>query len=598
MSSAPVSNSSAAYQGNPVRRLGAFELRELVGRSQHTMAWLAHDPRSDRDVLMLLPRQRPSDDGLLRLWDANARRAARLQHPHVAVVSEVGVHAGWPFLIYELRGLSVPKQGPWASWVGPAAVAKMATEASQALAAAHAAGIVHGDLQPFLLLMAEGGRVRVAGWEVATLRLAGSTAGAIDGEAVAQRRTGAIEDVLALGVIMHAALKGQSALDEPDVSRVVSRISPQGREFLALPSAQMAPMPEPLRAITNRATHSQEQLRYRSARTLVNALEGWAQAEAGDRDGLLTAVADRLRTNGLLPASEDIRDRVQRLVTMEDDNASEMSELIREDIGLALELIRVVHAAQVRDPRRSGSGPVLTIRRAVAMLGLDGVRRVGVGMAPWPGRLSAPEGRALGNVMDRCIQAGRVAQTLRPPGYDAEAVYMVTLLQNLGRLALQYQFPEESAQILRLTQPLASPEAEGGQIPGMAERAACFAVLGVDVDAVGKVAARYCGFDDATWHRLARITGQDTVPPGRSDDDYLRITASCANDAIDALRLPAAQAATALSAVVHRYGKALKLTSKALQDALVPNGLRADIVRVWLRRQGVELPSEDDLDFW
>jgi non-specific serine/threonine protein kinase len=593
-----MSSPPSAYQGNPVRRLGNFELRELVGRSQLIMAWRAHDPRSEREVLMLLPRTRPGDEGLLRLWDANSRRAARLQHPHVAPVAEVGVHAGWPFQIYEMGSLSWPKAAIEGPWTGPAAVGKMATEVSLALAAAHAAGVVHGDLQPFLLIPGEGGRVRVAGWEVATLRLAGTTVGAVDGEALAQRRAGAIEDVLALGIIMHAALRGQPALDEPDVGKVLLRMAPHGRELLTLPPAQISQLPEPLRAITNRATHFQESLRYRSARTLVNALEGWQKAESGEREGLLTLAADRLRSNGLLPSSGDIRDRMQRLVTMEGDSASEMSELIREDIGLGLELIRVVHAEQVRDPRRSGSGPVLTIRRAVAMLGLDGVRRVGLRMTAWPGKLSASEARTLGQVMDRCIQAGCVAQSLRPPGYDAEAVYMVTLIQNLGRLALCCHFPEESIQIHRLTQPVASPEAEGGEVPGMAERAAFFAVLGVDVDALGRVAARYCGFDDATWYRMARITGQDPVPMARSDDDYLRTTASCANDAMDALRLPAPQAASALAAVVHRYGRALKLTSKVLQDALVPNGLRADVAKIWMRRQGVDVPAADDLDFW
>ena len=593
-----MSSPPSAYQGNPVRRLGNFELRELVGRSQLIMAWRAHDPRSEREVLMLLPRTRPGDEGLLRLWDANSRRAARLQHPHVAPVAEVGVHAGWPFQIYEMGSLSWPKAAIEGPWAGPAAVGKMATEVSLALAAAHAAGVVHGDLQPFLLILGEGGRVRVAGWEVATLRLAGTTVGAVDGEALAQRRAGAIEDVLALGIIMHAALRGQPALDEPDVGKVLLRMAPHGCDLLTLPPAQISQLPEPLRAITNRATHFQESLRYRSARTLVNALEGWQKAESGEREGLLTLAADRLRSNGLLPSSGDIRDRMQRLVTMEGDSASEMSELIREDIGLALELIRLVHAEQVRDTRRSGSGPVLTIRRAVAMLGLDGVRRVGLRMTAWPGKLSASEARTLGQVMDRCIQAGCVAQSLRPPGYDAEAVYMVTLIQNLGRLALCCHFPEESIQIHRLTQPVASPEAEGGEVPGMAERAAFFAVLGVDVDALGRVAARYCGFDDATWYRMARITGQDPVPMARSDDDYLRTTASCANDAMDALRLPAPQAASALAAVVHRYGRALKLTSKVLQDALVPNGLRADVAKIWMRRQGVDVPAADDLDFW
>ena len=593
-----MSSPPSAHHGNPVRRLGVYELRALIARSQYTMAWRAHDPRSDREVLMLLPRTRPPDAGLLRLWDANVRRAARLQHPHVAPVAEVGAHAGWPFVVYDMGALSLPKLEGQAQWLGPAAVGKMATEVSLALAAAHDAGVVHGDLQAFLLLEGEGGSVRVAGWEVASLRLSGAAAGAVDGEALAQRRAGAVEDVLALGVIMHAALRGQPALDEPDVGKVLQRMPPHGREFLTLPPAQISQVPEPLRAITNRATHFQESLRYRSARTLLGALEGWAKAEAGEREGLLTVAADRLRSQGLLPSSEDIRDRMQRLGSMEGDSASEMSDLIREDIGLALELIRVVHAALLRDPRRAGSGPVLTIRRAVAMLGLDGVRRVGLGMAAWPGRLSASEARSLGKVMDQCIQAGRVAQSLRPAGYDAEAVFMVTMIQNLGRLALCYHFPEESAQIYRLTQSVASPEAEGGEVPGMAERAACFAVLGVDLDAVGKVVARYCGFDDATWHRLSRITGHDPVPAAHSDDDYLRTTASCANDAVDALRLPASQAASALAAVVHRYGRALKLTSKTLQDALVPNGLKAEVAKIWMRRQGVELPSDGELDFW
>ena len=584
-----------AYRGNPVRRLGTLELKDMLGRSQHTMAWRASDTRSGDEVLLLLPRQRPGTPDLLAHWDSNVRRAARLQHPNVARPVEIAQHGGWPYITYAMGSSRVLGTGLWSEG-GVKAFSRMALGASMALAAAHEAGIVHGDLQPYQMLWDDDGQVRVAGWEVSTLRWASVAQSHPAVEALVQRREAATADVLALGVILHGAVTGQPALGEPDVSKVSDRLPPKGREHLALAPSQVMQVPEPVRAIVNRATHSQELLRYRSARTLARALEGWSAVESGSRQTLLGVLAERLTSHGLLPASENLRDRLARVQAMEEDSAGDMTDLLREDLGLAFELIRSVHAAQERDPRRSGYGPVLSIRRAVALMGIDGVRQVGTGMTPWPGRLGPQERQLLSDVLAHCILAGRLAQALRPPGYDAEVAYMVTQVQNLGRLALCHHFPRESAQIVRLTQTTSTPTGEGAQTAGMNERAACFAVLGVDMEAVGAAAARYCGFDDSAWHRWSRITGRETAPMARTDDDVFRITASCANDAIDALRLPPVPAALALGALVQRYGKSLKITANAMREALMPVGLTPEVAREWQRRQGKKAPADGELD--
>ena len=130
-------------------------------------------------------------------------------------------------------------------------------------------------------------------------------------------------------------------------------------------------------------------------------------------------------------------------------------------MALSFELLRTVNSAQVRGTQIAGNGPVLTLRRAIALLGVDGVRQRGQRAA----RLARAAGRSrrrarCSALMDRVRLAGHAAQALRPPGYDPEVVYLVAVLQNLGRLLVQYHFPEEAEQIRQLMQP-APPAAAG-----------------------------------------------------------------------------------------------------------------------------------------
>jgi non-specific serine/threonine protein kinase len=418
------------------------------------------------------------------------------------------------------------------------------------------------------MLVSEGGQLRVAGVAVAAelaARLDTGPASPTDGAGRAGQRAAAERDLLAIGVLLHGLLAGSPALDEPDIARVVDRLPPLGRDIVRLPWQTAHRIAEPLRAIVNRATERQERQRYRNARTLLRALEGWLQAEGAADAGPLALLADRLRSAGVLPAAAGAAARVARLALMEGQRTYELAEVVLEDFALSFELLRLANGAQAR---AAGSGPVLTVRRAIAMLGLDGVRRSALALREWPGPLDEGGAERLQALQQRIGRAARTALALRPAGYDGEVVYLLTLLQNLGRLVVHYHFADEAQQIVRLMQP-APPAREGEpEEPGMSEEAAAFAVLGADIDAIGQAVARHWGFDDALLKLIQRLPLGTPVRSPDGDDDLLRATASCANEAADALAQPAPKAAAALQRVAQRYGRVLDIGLRELQDAL------------------------------
>ena len=446
------------------------------------------------------------------------------------------------------------------------------------------------------MLVSDSGQVRVAGAGVAAEMNAGTAEGTAAGTVaktaarpapqgsgrraaattesmtLSSHRQAAERDVLALGLLLHGLLAGSSAFDDVDLGRIILRLPPYsghtGRDFVRLPWSLAHPVPDPLRAIVNRATDRQERIRYRSARTVLQALEGWLQAEGSAEGGPLALLADRLRVAGVLPTQPGVGQRAARLALMDREHTMKLAEVVLEDLALAFEMLRLVNSAQVRNVQAAGSGPVVTMRRAIAMLGLDSVRRAALAIRPWPGPLDEPAAAELARLIERCKLAGRVALALRPAGYDEEVVVLITALQNLGRLIVRYHFADEAQQIMRLTQPASSTREGEPDEPGMTEEGASFAVLGANVEAIGLAVARSWGLHDSLLVLIRRLPISTPVRTLDSDDDVLRALASCANEVVDALGLPAARQLAALQRVVSRYGRQFNMTLRDLQAAL------------------------------
>jgi eukaryotic-like serine/threonine-protein kinase len=595
---------------SPTRLFGRFELRQLLGKSAGTMVWLAFDPVAGSEVMLTMPRLQPPDAAALAHWLRDARFAARLDHPNLAHAAEIGVQDHWPFISTERAQGSTLKE-----WVAehpnptPEEVVGWLCDLLQGLAFAHEAGVPHLDPQLHNMLIDERGGVRLmalagagdaarAQRVEATARSNERTMAMDTGELRAQRAVAA-RDLLACGLLLHHLLTGQAPLDQPDTALAIARMAPQGRELVRLPWSTPLPIPDALRAIANRCTSGQERLRYQNARTLLGALAGWLDAQSQDGGGPLGLLVDRLRSVGHLPALPGLASRVARVTSLEGQRTDEIADQVLDDMALSFELLRTLNSAQVQGTQIQGNGPVLTLRRIISLIGVNGVRLAANTLRAWPGPLNETQSAALQATLDRVRLVGHTAQALRPAGYDAQVVYLIAMLQNLGRLMVRYHFADEAEQIQQLMTPNpANRETGAPEQPGLSETAAAFAVLGVDIESMGVAVERQWGLGDDVMHMARRLPTDAAVRKPDSDAEVLRLTASAANEAVDVVSvLTGARAVAAINQVAMRYARALNINSKDLNDALqaAREALRKGTpVPASTRTSAPELPAQAD----
>ena len=142
----------------PGTRIGAFELERPLDAGGMGLVYTAHDTRLDRKVAIKGVRDsRGRSDQLLQ----EARTMAQLSHPNIVAVYEVIDAHDQVFLAMELVVGQSVRQWLDAAPRGWKAIVDVFAAAGAGLAAAHAAGIVHGDIKPANLLYGDDGRVRV-----------------------------------------------------------------------------------------------------------------------------------------------------------------------------------------------------------------------------------------------------------------------------------------------------------------------------------------------------------------------------------------------------------------------------------------------------
>ena len=130
------------------RTLSHYEILEELGRGGMGVVYRARDVKLSRDVaLKVLPEALVANDSRKRRFVQEARAAAALKHPNIAVVHEIDEVDGLTFIAMELvegdKLADVLKRGP----LEAARALEIALKIAEGLARAHDKGIVHRDLK-------------------------------------------------------------------------------------------------------------------------------------------------------------------------------------------------------------------------------------------------------------------------------------------------------------------------------------------------------------------------------------------------------------------------------------------------------------------
>ncbi len=157
----------------PGDRIDRYEIRRILGQGGMGIVYEAYDPDLDRSLALKVLKtglfRSPDQAELTARLLREARAMAKLTHPQVVTVYDVGTFDGEPFLAMELvRGGTLRT---WASSSprGRQEILDAYLKAGAGLAAAHDAGLVHRDFKPDNVLVGEDGRVLVTDFGLARI---------------------------------------------------------------------------------------------------------------------------------------------------------------------------------------------------------------------------------------------------------------------------------------------------------------------------------------------------------------------------------------------------------------------------------------------
>jgi WD40 repeat protein len=268
--------------GEPGPLPPGYELLGELGRGGMGVVYKARDTRLGRIVAlkMVLSGAHAADRDLAR-FQAEAEAVARLSHPHVVPIFEIGRHAGLPYFTLEFCPGGTLADKVRAAPLAPTDAARVVAQVARGVAAAHAAGVVHRDLKPENVLLAADGTPKVTDFGLAK-RVEGDSGlthtGAIMGtpsymapeQAGGKKDVGPAADVYAIGAVLYRLVAGrppfQAATPLDTVLQVVSDE--------VVPPTRLNPLvPRDLETIALKCLQKEPAKRYATAGDLADDLD-------------------------------------------------------------------------------------------------------------------------------------------------------------------------------------------------------------------------------------------------------------------------------------------------------------------------------------
>jgi serine/threonine protein kinase len=539
------------------RLIGRFEILRELGRGAQSIVYLGRDPHLQREVAIKTLHFAEADSRLNAYLLTEARTVSKLRHANIVPIFEAGEQAGDPYLVFEyVEGDSLAqtlKKQPLA----PLRAAEMACAILDALDDAHAQGIIHRDLKPSNIIIDPRGAPRVMDFGIA-VRV--SDAPALLGEAlmgtppylapeyVAQRLVNARTDLYAMGLILLEMITGRCYRQARTLTAMLEDIV---EHPVVLP--ENSGIDERLGAIILKATAQDPSLRYESAARMRAALQDYLMpvaaldGDSGGKAGQATVdfLLRRMRNKSDFPVLSDSVSAINRLTHSDKESVNKLSNSILKDYALTAKILRIVNSPFYR---QSGGGSISTVSRAVIVLGFDAIRNVALTVMMFEHLQNKANATQIKEAFLRANLSGLLARDIgqKMMPRNSEEAFICAMFHGLGRLLVQYYFPDEVDEMRRLM-----------AMRNCSDDAAMQQVLGTSFEELGVAIGRHWGFPPSVIHSMRRLAAGAVRKPATSED-ALQTVAGFANELCDAIAdAPVEERGKALKQISARYAAAV-----------------------------------------
>ncbi|MDT0157546.1 Stk1 family PASTA domain-containing Ser/Thr kinase [Microbacterium sp. ARD32] len=258
---------------------GRYRVRARIARGGMATVYVATDMRLERRIALKVMHAHLSDDSAFQSrFIQEARSAARLADPHVVNVFDQGQDGDLAYLVMEyLPGITLRELMREQKRLTVAQTVTIMDAILAGLAAAHRAGIVHRDVKPENVLLAEDGRIKIGDFGLARATTANTATGAqllgtiayLAPELVTRGTADARSDIYALGIMLYEMLVGEQPYKGEQPMQIAFQ---HATEQVPRPSVRNPGVPEQLDELVLWATDKSPEERPLDAQQMLDRL--------------------------------------------------------------------------------------------------------------------------------------------------------------------------------------------------------------------------------------------------------------------------------------------------------------------------------------
>lgn len=279
---------------------GRYEVLKRVGSGGMADVYMAKDHKLNRNVAVkVLKSEYVEDEKFLRKFETEAQAVARLSHPNIVNIYDVGIEDGINYIVMELaEGITLKEYIRKKGYLTPKETVEISTQIASAISHAHKNHIIHRDIKPQNILVSDTGIIKVTDFGIAKATSSNtvtSTATAmgsvhyISPEQAKGRFCDEKSDIYSLGITMYEMVTGHVPFDhENGVTIALMHLQNE----ITPPSQIRDGIPDSLEKIILKCTMKKPEERYQTADELITDLRLVFEDTSGDYVGVVPAIDD------------------------------------------------------------------------------------------------------------------------------------------------------------------------------------------------------------------------------------------------------------------------------------------------------------------